>query len=120
MPHPVVHFEVVGKDGNALRRYFSDLFGWEFEVHEELKYGIVPREEPGIGGGVGESDEASYATFYVQVDDVQGSLDKAVELGGTAVMGPMDIPMGPTIAMFHDPEGHPIGLVSPPPEGAPS
>ena len=26
-------------------------------------------------------------------------------------MGPMDVPEGPTIGMFNDPEGHMIGLV---------
>ena len=30
MGQPVVHFEVVGKDGEKLRSYYSDLFGWEF------------------------------------------------------------------------------------------
>jgi predicted enzyme related to lactoylglutathione lyase len=27
--HPVVHFEVVGKDPDRLRRYFGELFGWQ-------------------------------------------------------------------------------------------
>ena len=30
MGQPVVHFEVVGSDGEKLRSYFSELFGWEF------------------------------------------------------------------------------------------
>jgi predicted enzyme related to lactoylglutathione lyase len=30
MGQPVVHFEVVGKDGEGLRNYYSELFGWEF------------------------------------------------------------------------------------------
>ena len=30
MGQPVVHFEVIGKDGDKLRSYYSDLFGWEF------------------------------------------------------------------------------------------
>jgi predicted enzyme related to lactoylglutathione lyase len=30
MGQPVVHFEVIGKDGEKLRSYYSELFGWEF------------------------------------------------------------------------------------------
>jgi len=29
MGYPVVHFEVIGQDGEALRRFYSALFGWE-------------------------------------------------------------------------------------------
>ena len=28
MGQPVVHFEVIGKDPDALRSYYGDLFGW--------------------------------------------------------------------------------------------
>jgi predicted enzyme related to lactoylglutathione lyase len=29
MANPVVWFEVVGKDGEGLRRFYRDLFGWQ-------------------------------------------------------------------------------------------
>jgi len=32
MPQPVVHFEVIGQDPTRLRKYFGELFGWEFDV----------------------------------------------------------------------------------------
>jgi len=28
MSNPVVHFEVVGKDGSKLQKFYGDLFGW--------------------------------------------------------------------------------------------
>ena len=31
MGHPVVHFEIIGKDGEALKRYYAELFGWEID-----------------------------------------------------------------------------------------
>src|SRR4051794_32710458 len=58
MGHPVVHFEIIGKDGDALRSYYSTLFGWDIDASNEMGYGIVPREQNltkdgvGIGGGV--------------------------------------------------------------------
>jgi predicted enzyme related to lactoylglutathione lyase len=50
-------------------------------------------------------------TFYVESDDLKASLDKAESLGGKRVMEPMDIPDGPAIAMFADPQGNVVGLV---------
>ena len=120
MGQPVVHFEVIGKDGDKLRSYFSDLFGWEIDASNPMKYGIVPREGntnadgAGIGGGVGGAPEGydGHVTFYVEVPDVEAALAKAAELGGTRVMGPDEVPgMGIVLGHFTDPEGHLIGVV---------
>ena len=119
MGQPVVHFEVIGKDGDKLRSYYSELFGWEIDSNNPMNYGMVSREGnlapdgSGIGGGVagGPDGYEGHVTFYVQVDDPKAYLDKAEKLGGRAIMGPMDVPGGPTIALFADPEGHVVGLV---------
>jgi uncharacterized protein len=112
MEHPVVHFEILGPDGPALQRYYTELFGWQIDSNNPPNYGIVTPIAPGIGGGVSASqDGTSSLTFYVNTDDLQASLDKAVSLGGTKVMDPTDIPGGPSIAMFTDPQGNTVGLV---------
>ena len=120
MGQPVVHFEVIGKDGDRLQAYYSELFGWRIESDNEMGYGIVQREgntNPdgiGIGGGVGRGPEGydGHVTFYVEVPDVEAALAKAEELGGSRMMGPEE--MGPdlVIGMFADPEGHVVGVVS--------
>jgi uncharacterized protein len=38
-----VHFEVIGKDGAKLQRYYSELFGWEINADNPMKYGMVAR-----------------------------------------------------------------------------
>jgi hypothetical protein len=30
--HPVVHFEIIGKNPEKLRDYFGELFGWQFDT----------------------------------------------------------------------------------------
>jgi len=30
--HPVVHFEIIGKNPEKLRAYFGELFGWQFDT----------------------------------------------------------------------------------------
>ena len=116
MGQPVVQFEVTGKDGEKLRSFFGNLFGWEFEVNEELDYGMVNREgngEIGIPGGVGGMPPGldGNVTFYVEVPDVEASLAKAESLGGKRLMGPLPVPGGPTLGQFADPEGRTVGVV---------
>ncbi len=113
MANAVVHFEILGPDGAALQKYYADLFGWEINADNPQNYGMVSPTAPGIGGGVGPSQDGKpFVTLYVETNDLQASLDKAVALGGSKLMDPMDIPGGPSIAMFTDPQGNVIGLVN--------
>jgi hypothetical protein len=128
MGQPVVHFEVVGKDIEALKRFYSELAGWSYDTPPEAvaegipPYATVPRdgntnaEGAGIGGGIGEGPEGydGHVTFYIEVDSVGDALDKVESLGGTRVMGPESPVEGLTIGLFTDPEGHLVGLVEPP------
>jgi len=125
MGQAVVHFEVVGKDGEALRSYYSELFGWEIDADNPMNYGIVQRDGNvsgdgvGIGGGVGQGPEGyeGHVTFYIEVPDVEAALAKAEDLGGTRVMGPEQIMEEVELGQFQDPEGHLIGLVKTTPQG---
>jgi predicted enzyme related to lactoylglutathione lyase len=119
MGQPVVHFEIMGKDGEKLRTYYSELFGWEFEADNPMNYGVVPREGNtgadgvGIGGGVGQSPEGydGHVTFYIEVPDVEAALAKAESLGGTRMMGPEQVMETIEVGLFNDPEGHLVGVV---------
>ncbi len=112
MGQPVVHFEIIGKDGDALRGYYSELFGWEFDADNPMKYGVVQREANmtsdgiGIGGGVASGPEgyAGHVTFYIQVPDVEAALAKAESLGGKRIMGPDKVMGELEIGQFSDPE----------------
>jgi predicted enzyme related to lactoylglutathione lyase/predicted kinase len=120
---PVVHFEVIGKDPERLRTFFSELFGWEFdtpspvaaEVSEPGRYGfldlVATDDGTGIRGGVGGGlGYASHAVFYVGVPSVEEALQRAESLGGTRVMGPATSPNGLVVGHFTDPEGTLIGV----------
>jgi hypothetical protein len=111
--NPVVHFEVIGKDGKALQEFYGRLFGWKINADNPMQYGLVEASDSGIGGGIsaGPGGE-SFVTFYVQVRDPQEYLDRAVSLGGKVVMPVTVIPGMVTMAQFTDPEGHLIGIVA--------
>ncbi len=111
MGQPVVHFEVMGNDAAKLQKYYADLFGWKVNVvpGAPVNYGLV--EGAGIAGGIGGSaDTPSHVTFYIQVPDVEAALQQAERLGGTRVAGPDEVPGGPVIGLFNDPEGHTVGV----------
>ena len=114
MPNPVVWFEVVGKDGTALRRFYGDLFGWKIEgATGEMDYGLLAGVDSGIGGGVGQSQDGGdgHVTFFVEVDDPAAYLKKAEKLGGKTIVPPTEIPdYHLTFAYFLDPQGHLVGL----------
>jgi len=120
MGQPVVHFEIVGKDGGKLQGYYAELFGWNIDANNEMSYGMVAREsnkaangDLGIGGGVAQGPDGyeGHVTFYVAVPDVEESLQKAESLGGARVMGPETIMDMVTLGLFTDPEGHLVGVV---------
>jgi predicted enzyme related to lactoylglutathione lyase len=111
MSSPLIHFEVAGKDPAKLQSFYGDQFGWNVDANNPLNYGIVNLSGD-VGGGIGPAPEGQpgHAMFYVGVEDVEAALQKAESLGGSRVFGPMDVPEGPTIGHFADPEGNVVGL----------
>jgi predicted enzyme related to lactoylglutathione lyase len=125
MANNVVHFEVIGKDPDALKRFYTQLFDWELQdVGGPTDYSTVDTGSAGngaIGGGIGGVPEGyeGHVTFYVNVDDVEEALARAEQLGGTRTMGPHRMDPSPEtgpdafeIGLFTDPEGRAIGVHS--------
>ena len=113
MGAPVVHFEIMGGEGDQLETFYSRLFGWRINSNNPMKYGLVETGGPGgINGGVGPPhDGQRRVTVYAQVDDLQATLDRAEQLGGKTVLPPIEVPGGPKLAMFADPAGNITGLL---------
>lgn len=105
-------FEVLGKDGKKLRDFYSKAFDWTFEVGEgPVDYGTTDTGSGrGIAGGVGASQGEPTVTVYAGVDDLAKYLERAESLGAAAVLQPMDVGEGTSIAAFRDPQGNLFGL----------
>lgn len=108
---PVVHFEIGCRDRAKTGRFFSELFGWDIKENGPASV-VNTGGQQGIQGHLTSlgHEPHHYTIFYVEVEDVKASLDKAVELGGKVVVPPVKIPTG-TFAWFSDPDGNTIGLV---------
>lgn len=123
MGQSVVHFEITGRDPARLRRYYADLFGWEFQVGDAAsnavsrpgEYGFIDGRTTGhpapVNGGVGGGKGfAPHVLVYVGVPDVEAALRKAEALGGTRRMGPEGTPGTLLVGQFTDPEGNLVGV----------
>jgi len=113
MGQPVVHFEIGCRDQAKTVGFFADLFGWKMQAAGPATM-IETGSAAGIHGHITNlgHEPHQYTIFYVQVDDVQGYLDKAESMGGKTVVPPVEIPTG-TFAWFADPGGNTIGLWKP-------
>jgi len=120
MAAPVTHFEINARDSKRAHQFYSGLFGWTVTSMGEtpdMMYGMVDTGvKMGINGGIGQTQAGGppSVTFYVQVEDIQAHLDKAVALGGRVIVPVTDVPGMVTFAQFADPEGNIVGIVKGP------
>jgi predicted enzyme related to lactoylglutathione lyase len=124
-PH-VVQFEITGRDAEALQAFYGELFGWDLKRTpggRTAGYRRTSAADTGLPGAVGPTrsgpnagrdegwDGPGQLTFYVEVDDIEGAVARAQELGGRLVAPVHDIPGRPLkLAFIADPEGHVVGL----------
>jgi predicted enzyme related to lactoylglutathione lyase len=110
MANPVVRFEIGAADDQPLVKFYGALLGWDLQAVADGYTLVDTRGGRGINGGIGRSQTGEpWATFYVEVEDLQGSLDRAEALGGRTAWPVTELP-GMAFAMLHDPDGLLVGL----------
>ncbi|SRR6266849_2199741 len=92
MGKPVVHFEIGCRNSARTGEFFSQLFDWKTEG-SGAGIRIDTGNEGGIQGHIPSlgHDPDNYVIVYVQVDDLNAYLAKAVSLGGKTLVPPVDI-----------------------------
>lgn len=112
MGAPVVHVEVLGRDGEALQRFYAALFGWATSAVPGDYWQVDPGAQAPLRGGIGTARGGSPGgvSFYVQVPDLEQTLTRAHSLGGRTLMPPTRVGDA-DLAVLADPEGHPVGLM---------
>lgn len=111
--------EIATADAAQAKAFYANVFGWkfmesnasdgEFVYHEYSTGGDYP------AGGMYEITPAMcepggalpppHFLTYIAVDDVDANARQAVELGGTIIREPMDIPNTGRFAVIADPTG---------------
>jgi uncharacterized protein len=108
----VIHLEIAGRDQVALQRFFGDLFGWTLDTTNAGGYGMTDPSRTGIVVGIGATPDGSagHVTGYVKVGDIDATIARATELGGSVIMPKFSPAPNAVLALIADPEGHVVGL----------
>ena len=117
----VVHFEIHAADPDRAVNFYKTLFGWEFQKWEgPMEYWLVttgPNEQPGINGGLvrrqGEIDGQAVIAYVctVDVEDLDASVQTALDNGGQIALPKMPIPGMGWLAYCKDTEGNIFGMM---------
>ncbi len=113
MGDPVTNWEINSADPAKARKFYGDIFGWKMNFMPENNYTFVDTDAggKGTGGGIGPlRGPKPFITFYVVVKDLNATMKKATDGGGTVVFPVTKVGPTTTIALFADPDGNVIGL----------
>jgi len=126
MGNPVMFFEIASKQGELLRDFYRDLFdwtilpfGWKTSHFPNDIFATDPTPPPlddkGIKGHIyplsEDMDFSNRVSIFIQVEDLQETLEKIESQGGKTLVPPQVLPDGiGSIAMFLDPSGNVVGL----------
>jgi len=113
MGNPVVHFEIGTRDLSKSQEFYATMFDWKMQEAGPAAM-ISTGSESGIQGHMTAlgHEPFKYTIFYVQVEDVEAAIAKAVSLGGKQLVPPIKIPTG-TFAWIADLDGNTVGLFKP-------
>jgi len=114
--NPVVQWQIVAKDPEAVTRFYSALFGWTINASNALGYRVVETGNGrGIDGGVWPSPPEGHnlVQLFVEVDDIDAALAKATSLGATVIVPKSELPDGDALAIVLDPAGLSFGMYRP-------
>lgn len=117
--------EIASTDLEKCKSFYSNVFGWEFskskatgDEMEYLEFSSAGEKYPDgalyqmttemFGGEI----PPAHIALYVSVDDVDAATQKAKELGGSLVFGPMDIPNVGRFAVVADPTGAAVSMIT--------
>lgn len=123
---PVVHFEMPAGDRKRISEFYTKVFGWETKQLGE-DYGnyvtvMTAKEEktPGVihGGFYDrmEDQKMNYPSVVIAVKDINASMKKIKDFGGTVHGQPMEIPKVGMFVAFTDTEGNRLSIMQPSPD----
>lgn len=110
-PGSFVHIEIASTDPSRTKKFFEDVFEWDFESHPEMSYHtfIAPS---GPGGGLMSPMENQQPGIlnYLMSHDIDDDVKKIQEAGGRLLQPKMEIPGVGWWASFEEPTGIVLAL----------
>ena len=123
----VCHFEVPYSDKARVEKFYTDVFGWQFnDMPDESPYTFaittevdettfMPTKPGGINGGMYPRAEqgATSPLIVMEVDSCEQRIKDVESAGGSNIMGPVNIGDMGIYAQVKDSEDNIIGLWQP-------
>ena len=112
MPNPLCHFELMTNDLQKCKAFYGQVFDWQFDDSSMPGYTLINAGAEPSGGVFPKPPEAPCPCLnvYFQVNDVDATLAKATEHGGSVIVPKSPIPNVGEFAIFADPEGVVVGV----------
>ncbi len=131
MANLVVHFEIHASEPQQLIDFCSGLLGWKFTQFGEQPYWSIETGEGAIGNRAGTAGHGingglmprrgpkpevgapvAGCNLVIGVDDVDGLMQRGIELGGTEAMAAEDMQGVGRVGYLLDPDNNVFGLIS--------
>lgn len=112
--------ELATKDLSAAKEFYTALFGWTLEkskVATPSDYFEIHIGDKAVGGMMaideswGENPPPSHWNSYVAVDNVDETVEKIKQNGGSLCMAPFDAPGVGRICIANDPSGATFAII---------
>ena len=109
------HIEIPADDPARAQRFYEGVFGWTFRAIEDYPDYFLyttPAGDDGVGGAIGKRDVSAPHEIrnYIDVESIDESAAKAVELGGRIIEDKAEVPGQGWYAVVTDSEGNPFAL----------
>ena len=106
--HNVGHFEIPADSTNDLKRFYSSLFGWQFEKGQTEDYWMI--KNAGISGALSPRENPEQMpTMFVEVESIDDYIRKAQGLGAKVVKNKQEIDAG-YYAVMEDTQKNTFGI----------
>jgi predicted enzyme related to lactoylglutathione lyase len=107
----ISHIEIPSTNLDKTKDFFNQLLGWDFKSFGNGY--LLFNNHKGIMVGIRKADriaKGDNTVFHINVDSIDDTLKKCVDLGGSIKRAKTIIPAMGWYALFFDPDGNTIGL----------
>ena len=115
----VVHVELLSKDPEATKKFFSQVFGWKFDDVPRMDYAMFQAPAAPNGGlRKPQGSEMPGTMNFIMVENLDQSISKITKAGGKIVMPKQEVAGWGWSAAFQAPGGvvQAVWQATPPPK----
>ncbi len=113
MGDPVVRWQILSRHPEQTAQFYAALFGWQVSADNAMGYReVATGAGKGIDGGIWPAppEAPNFVQLFMQVDDIDAHVDRAVSLGARVLIPAQTLPEGDRMAILLDPQGMSFGL----------